>query len=97
MHRDFIKEKIRLEQHKFEIVYIKNLWALIISLGGSLLVLLQLFFGADASVINRKILGVLAGMVSSGLVVGILRYLYGKETYMKTLDELMRELENAYN
>lgn len=97
MHKDFIKEKIRLEQHKFEIVYIKNLWAIIISLGGSLLVFLQLFFNKDVLGEERVILILLMAAVSSGLLIGFGRYLSGKKTYMRTLEELMRRLENEYD
>lgn len=97
MHKDFIKEKIRLEQYKFEIVYIKNLWAILISLGGSLLVFLQLFFSKDISGEERIVLILLMAAVSSGLLIGFWRYLSGKKAYMRILEELMHHLENEYD
>ncbi|MBI4360022.1 MAG: hypothetical protein HY564_02935 [Candidatus Jacksonbacteria bacterium] len=97
MHKDFIKEKIRLEQHKFEIVYIKNLWALIIFLGGFLLILLQLFFDADATKNRQFFLVTLIAIVSIGLVVGFMRYFKGREEYMKELDSMLHRLEKIYD
>ena len=92
-----VKEKIRIEQHKFEIVYLKNLWTVILSLAGFVVVLLQLFFGSNVTFNGQKAIFGLIVLVIIVIFIQVLYYVRGRDDYIKKLDAMMRQLEQYYD
>lgn len=87
-----IKEKIRIEQHKFEIVYLKNLWTVILALGGFIVVLLQLLF-SQPSRGDRLFLFVIMILTAIAMLINLLYYLRGRDEYVDKIDKLFNQLE----
>jgi len=96
MNPDVIKEKIRIEQHKFEIVYLKNLWTVILGLGGFIVMLLQLLFSQQLSLSYQKVILIILSVVMIFLSINFLRYLTGRRKYIKMIDELFKQIETYY-
>lgn len=87
-----IKEKIRIEQHKFEIVYLKNLWTVILGLGGFMVMLLQLLF-SQSSRNDRLILFIVMILTGIALMINLMYYLQGRDEYLSKIDKLFHSLQ----
>jgi len=92
MNPDIIKEKIRIEQHKFETVYLKNLWTVILGLGGFMVVLLQLLF-SQSSRNDRLTLFIIMIFTAIAMLINLMYYLHGRDEYVTKIDKLFNQLE----
>ena len=93
--QDLLQQKITLEKHKFEVIYLKNLWAMTLGGAGLFVVFFQLLI--TGSVQEKFIPFVYRLTVAVGLLVIFMFIIYtiNRINYVKKLDQLFEELRQT--